>query len=137
MSMNICLHTGRLTAKPQLRKTPDDVSVANFTLAVESRRLNKSTNEYTKDTQFLDFEIWDSGADVFTKRFDKGDLVQIKSSARVNKWKDKDTDKENRVVRFRVDEFDGFPRNVTKSADQQDEPQREKEPAGVGNDIPF
>lgn len=139
MFTNVCMFSGRLVNDPETQKTQSDVSVANFTLAVECRRYKNTQGEWCSDTQFFDFEIWDSGADNFAARFRKGDLVGVRCSARVAKWTDKETNKERRAVRFRVDEFEMLRQkdrdkseDSVKSADVD-----ETVTAGAGSDIPF
>lgn len=136
MFTNVCMFTGRLVEDPKTTKTQNDVSVANFTLAVECRRYKNSQGEWCSDTQFFDFEIWDSGADNFAGRFRKGDLVGVCCSARVAKWTDKETEKERRAVRFRVDQFEMLKQ---KESNRSSESTADSEPvtAGTGSDIPF
>lgn len=134
MFTNVCMFVGRLVGDVTTNKTANDVTVGNFTLAVESRRYKDHDGKWQSDTQFLDFEIWDTGADNFIKRFHKGDKVGVRASARVSKWTDKETNKERRAVRFRVDEFESLERKATQTEENTDSEHVE---AGANSDIPF
>ena len=65
---------GRLTRDPELRKTPSDIPVAVFTLAVD-RDFKGPNNE--RETDFIDIETWRSTAEFVNKYFTKGRMVFI------------------------------------------------------------
>ena len=64
--MNNCSFTGRLTATPELKVTPNGKKVCNFTLAVESRYKGNDNANY------IDFVAWEHNAEFLCKWFDKG-----------------------------------------------------------------
>ena len=72
--MNQGHYTGRLTAAPELKQTPNGKSVCNFTLAVERRFSNADS---TKPVDFIEFVAWNSQADFLCKWFDKGVRVAV------------------------------------------------------------
>lgn len=81
MANNITL-TGRLTAAPELKTTPNGVSVCSFTLAVKRPR--------TKDeTDFIPCNVWRQGAEYLTKYGAKGSMVAVTGSLTSRKWQDK------------------------------------------------
>lgn len=67
---------GTLTADPELRFTPAGVAVANFTVASNSRKLNKSTNEWEDgDATFLRCTVWKEYAENVAESLAKGTKV--------------------------------------------------------------
>ena len=126
--MNNCTFIGRFTADPALRRIEkddgDDTCVARFTLAVQRRFKGKSK------VNFLDFEIWDSAAEVIVQYCHKGDVLIVNdSSARNNIYEDKKTGQTISKIVFRIEKFD-FPSNiglalVRKKKEDDDEEQKE------------
>lgn len=85
MSLNKILLTGRLTAKPELKKTKTDVSVTSFSLAVQ-RNYKNGSGEY--DTDFINCVAWRSQAEFLCKYFDKGQLVTVVGSLTSRRYED-------------------------------------------------
>ena len=80
--MNSTNHIGRLTADPELRRTPDGTAVCTFTLAVK-RPLVKDISD------FIDFVAWRQSAEYLCQYGHKGDIVAVSGSLQSRKWKDK------------------------------------------------
>ena len=73
--------TGRLTANPELKTTPNGVSVCSFTLAVK--------RPHTKDvTDFIPCQVWRQGAEYLTTYGAKGNLVAAVGALTTRKWQD-------------------------------------------------
>lgn len=80
MANNITI-TGRLTNVPELKTTPNGVSVCSFTLAVK--------RPHTKDvTDFIPCQVWRQGAEYLTKYGAKGNMVAATGSLTTRKWQD-------------------------------------------------
>ena len=80
MANNITI-TGRLTADPELKTTPNGVSVCSFTLAVKRPR--------TKDTtDFIPCQVWRQGAEYLSKYGTKGNMVAATGALTTRKWQD-------------------------------------------------
>ena len=80
MANNITI-TGRLTANPELKTTPNGVSVCSFTLAVKRPR--------TKDTaDFIPCQVWRQGAEYLSKYGAKGNMVAVTGALTTRKWQD-------------------------------------------------
>ena len=84
--MNICAFVGRLTASPELKKTANDKSVCNFSLAVD-RRFSKGDE---KTVDYIDMVAWNSQADFLCKWFDKGVRVAVTGEMQTRFYEDKD-----------------------------------------------
>ena len=84
--MNIIAIKGRLVRDPELRKTPNDISVCTITVAVD--RPYSSGGE--KQTDFFDCVFWRQGAEFVNKYFSKGKEIIVQGEMQSRKWQDKD-----------------------------------------------
>ena len=84
---NLVVLTGRLTADPELKTTPNGVSVTSFSIAVQRKQKN-SNGEY--ETDFINIVAWRQTAEFITKHFTKGSLIGVEGSIQTRKYKDKD-----------------------------------------------
>lgn len=85
---------GRLTADPELRTTPNGVSVTPFTVAVD-RKYAPSGQE--RQTDFIDCVAWRQTADFITRYFHKGDLIAIEGEIQTRNFEDKNGNKRKAV----------------------------------------
>ncbi|GFH43455.1 single-stranded DNA-binding protein [Lactococcus hodotermopsidis] len=84
--MNKSLLIGRLTAPPELRKTPSDKSVVRVTLAV-NRQFKNADGE--READFISVVIWGKSAEMFASYAKKGSLVSIEGEIRSRRYEDK------------------------------------------------
>ena len=70
MNLNKAIIAGRLTADPELKTTPNGISVCSFSVAVD-RRYSKEK----KQTDFINVVAWRSTAEFITKYFSKGNSI--------------------------------------------------------------
>jgi single-strand DNA-binding protein len=84
--MNIIAIKGRLVRDPEVRKTPNDISVCTITVAVD--RSFSSSGE--KQTDFFDCVFWRQGAEFVSKYFSKGKEIIVQGEMQSRKWQDKD-----------------------------------------------
>lgn len=94
--MNLCIFTGRLTATPELKTTPNGKSVCNFSLAVE-RKFKDSDGKPIVD--FLELVAWNAQAEFLCKWFDKGVKVAITSEVQTRTYTDSDG-KSRKITEF-------------------------------------
>ena len=92
MSMNLIVLQGRLTKDPELKTTPNGVTVAVAGVAVD--RYAKAGEE--KKCDFFDVQAWRKNGEFLCKYFHKGDAVLIRGQMQSRTWQDKETGK-NRV----------------------------------------
>ena len=108
--MNNCAFTGRLTHDPEMTTFPSGKKVARFSIAVD-RRYQDSAGVWQSDPSYLDFELWDKGAEVLCQRYKKGDFILITdSSIKTDRWKDKTTGQERSKLMFRCNHFEPLPK---------------------------
>lgn len=98
--------TGRFVKDPELREIPNSVC-CEFSLAINEVRTVKR-GEKIKKTCFLDFVIYDAGAEVLQKHCRKGDLVQILAVPRQDNWTNAEGQKRSKKY-FRVESFKLLP----------------------------
>lgn len=89
---NVVILTGRLTADPELKTTPNGISVTTFSIAV-SRRY-RAGEENTAD--FINIVAWRQTAEFITKYFRKGSMIGIEGSIQTRRYEDKEG--KNRTV---------------------------------------
>jgi single-strand DNA-binding protein len=89
--MNNITIMGRLVRDPELRHTPNQVSVASFTLAVDRGFTPKDGGE--RQTDFIDIVAWRNTAEFVSKYFSKGQMAAVVGRLQIRDWTDKDGNK--------------------------------------------
>lgn len=82
---NRAIVMGRLTADPELRQTPNGVTVTSFSIAVD-RRFSSGGE---RQTDFLDIVAWRQTAEFICRYFSKGRPILIEGSIQVRQFTDK------------------------------------------------
>ena len=130
---------GRLTADPELRVTPNGVSVCSFTIA--------NDKDFKKDgdaPNWIDCVAWRNEADFISRCFKKGALIIITGSLNTRQFEDKNGNK--RKVTEVVVNQSYFATTKRENATERaaNEPQQEYEPATAEDftvdsqdDLPF
>ena len=78
---------GRLTADPELRQTPNGVSVTTFTLAVD-RSFTKQNGE--KETDFIRIVTWRGLAENCANYLKKGRLAAVDGRLQIRSYENKE-----------------------------------------------
>lgn len=78
---------GRLTAEPELKRTPSGYSVTSFTLAVE-RNMKPKNGE--RQTDFINMVAWGSQAELICKYFRKGQMMAATGELQQRRYTTKD-----------------------------------------------
>ena len=86
MALNVVALMGRLAREPEMRKTPQGVSVATFTVAVD-RSFVKQGEERQAD--FIDIVCWRNTAEFVCKYFQKGSMIALNGSIQTRTYQDK------------------------------------------------
>ena len=87
--MNKVILVGNLARDPELRQTPQGVSVARFTVAV-SRRYSKDGQQ---QTDFISCVAWRNTAEFLCRYFQKGSSIQLCGSIQTRSWDGQDGQK--------------------------------------------
>ena len=109
--MNKVILVGNLARDPELRQTPQGVSVARFTVAV-SRRYSKDGQQ---QTDFISCTAWRNTAEFLCRYFHKGSGIQLCGSIQSRSWDGQDGQR-HYATEVVADEV-GF--NGPKSSNQQ------------------
>ena len=84
--MNNTNFIGRLTADPELRRTQNGTACCSFSLAVKRPRAKDTTD-------FLNFVVWQQGAEYLCQYGHKGDLVGVSGYLTSRNWEDNNGNK--------------------------------------------
>ncbi len=78
---------GRLTADPELRHTPSNISVTTFTIAVNRSYVKQGAE---RQTDFIDIVAWRSTAEFICRYFRKGQMMALDGSIQTRTYTDKE-----------------------------------------------
>lgn len=110
--MNKVVLVGRLTAKPELRYTPQNTAYTRFSVAVNR---NFTNADGRRDADFINVVAWRKQAETISKYFDKGNLIALEGRLQTGSYDDKDGNK-----RYTVDvALDNFEFVESKAAREQ------------------
>ena len=92
LNLNKVVLAGHLTATPELRQTPNGVSVTSFSIAI-NRRFSKSSDgnqgaAQNANVDFINCVAWRNTADFITRYFKKGSAICISGSIQTRSWTD-------------------------------------------------
>ncbi|PJZ71402.1 single-stranded DNA-binding protein [Leptospira perolatii] len=113
-NLSLTVLDGNLTADPQLKKTPNGKSVAQFTLAVN--HFTRSENE-DGDVSYFDIETWDKSAEACSEYLKKGRKVTVVGYLKQDRWKNQEGQSRSKVKIIADDvRFDGFDKREKEAA---------------------
>ena len=135
---NLVVLTGRLTADPELKTTPNGIPVTTFSIAVN--RNYRAGEE--QQTDFINIVAWRQRAEFITKYFKKGSLIGIEGSIQTRRYQDKNGN--NRTIfevvvnnaQFVESKRDGAATNEPASYSNADASDF-AEIGGMDDDLPF
>lgn len=133
--MNNITITGRLTADPELKQTPNGIAVTSFNVAVDR---NYTAKGQEKQTDFFTVVAWRATAEFICKYFGKGRLILISGEMQSRKFTDKDGN--NRTaweVLANSVEFMGDGKKDGNLADNAPAPASAVAPEIPDDDLPF
>ena len=85
-NLNKVILGGRMTADPELKQTPQGVSVTSFSVAVNRRGKDAQTD-------FINCVAWRQTAEFICKFFKKGSSICISGSVQSRTWNDQQNNK--------------------------------------------
>ena len=95
---------GNLTSDPELRFTPSGAAVASFTVASNSRYLDKATNEWKDgDSVFMRCSVWRQYAENVAESLQRGMRVIVTGRLQQRSFETKEGEKRT-VVECQVDD---------------------------------
>lgn len=84
--LNKVILMGRLTADPELRQTPSNISTCRFTVACD-RRYSGQGQE--RQTDFITVVAWRQTAEFVSRYFSKGSMIIVEGNLRTGSYNDK------------------------------------------------
>ena len=85
-NLNKVILGGRMTADPELKQTPQGVSVTSFSIAVNRKGKDAQTD-------FVNCVAWRQTADFISRYFKKGSSICVTGSIQVRSWNDQQNQK--------------------------------------------
>ena len=94
LNLNKVVLAGHLTATPELRQTPNGVSVASFSIAVNRRVSRSNEGQSAQPTvDFFNLVAWRTMAEFITRYFKKGSAICVTGSIQNRSWTDQQGNK--------------------------------------------
>ena len=85
--LNLVALVGRLTADPELRHTPSQISVTTFTIACNRSYVKQGAE---RQTDFIDVVAWRNTAEFICKYFRKGQMMALEGTIQTRTYTDKE-----------------------------------------------
>ena len=82
--LNKVILMGRLTADPEVRQTPNGISVLSFSIAVD-----RNYSKAEKKTDFINLVAWRQTAEFIGRFFTKGQMIAVEGSIQTRNYEDK------------------------------------------------
>ena len=93
-NFNKVIIAGRLTADPELKQTPNGISVTSFTVAVNRNYKPKNDSQQNaQQADFINVVAWRSTADFVSRYFRKGSSICVVGSIQTRTWTDQNGQK--------------------------------------------
>lgn len=92
LNLNKVILCGRLCADPELKQTPNNVSVVSFTLAV-NRRYQAKDGQSAPQADFISMVAWRQTAEFIARYFRKGSAICVTGSIQTRTWQDQNGQK--------------------------------------------
>jgi single-strand DNA-binding protein len=144
-NINRVVLVGNLTKDPELRHTPSGTAVCSLRLAVNTRRKDGATGEWTEKPNYFDITVWGNQGESCAQYLSKGRPVAVDGRLEWREWDAQDGTKRQAVeiiadsVQFlgsRGDAEGGPNQFVPAGAAAQTE-NADFGTAGADDDIPF
>jgi single-strand DNA-binding protein len=96
-NINRVVLVGNLTRDPELRNTPSGMSVCSLRIAVNSRRKDNATGEWTEKPNYFDVTVWGNQGESCAQYLSKGRPVAIDGRLEWREWDAQDGTKRQAV----------------------------------------
>lgn len=96
VALNRVIIAGRLTRKPELRKTPSGVYVTDLLLALNRDFVNLS-GERQQEVCFVDVVVWGKQAEICARELDCSSLVIVEGRLQLDVWHSKEGEKRSKL----------------------------------------
>jgi single-strand DNA-binding protein len=148
VNINRVVLTGNLTRDPELRSTNSGTSVCGLRIAVNTRRKDPSTGDWTDKANYFDVTVWGAQGENCAQYLQKGRPVAVDGRLEWREWQDQSGNKRQSVdiiadsVQFLGSREGGenggrFTPQSDVPADTGDFQQAPVSTGGSDDDIPF
>ena len=96
-NINRVVLVGNLTRDPELRHTPSGTAVCSLRLAVNTRRKDGATGEWTEKPNYFDITVWGNQGESCAQYLSKGRPVAIDGRLEWREWDAQDGTKRQAV----------------------------------------
>ena len=96
-NINRVVLVGNLTRDPELRQTPSGTSVCGLRIAVNTRRKDGATGQWTEKPNYFDVTVWGQQGENCKRYLTKGRAVAIDGRLRWREWTSTDGQKRQGV----------------------------------------
>ena len=96
-SFNKVVLLGNLTRDPELKKSPNGVSVAKLRLAVNETYKDRQTGQPKEVACFVDVAVWDKQADSCGQYLTRGSQILVEGRLVYEEWKNAQGESRNRL----------------------------------------
>ncbi len=123
---------GNLTRDPQLKQTPNNMSVAEIGLAC-NRKFKSKEGEMREEVTYVDCEAWGRTAETMAKYLTKGKPVFVEGRLKLDQWQDKDGNNRSKL-RVVIESFQFID---SRGGQSSTPPQAAATTAPPSDDVPF
>ena len=92
LNLNKVVLAGRITADPELKLTPSNISVISGSIAI-NRPVRVVNNERVAEVDYINFVAWRKTAEFIAKYFKKGSAICVTGSIQTRSWDGNDGQK--------------------------------------------
>ena len=96
-NINRVVLVGNLTKDPELRHTPSGTAVCSLRLAVNTRRKDGATGEWTEKPNYFDITVWGNQGESCAQYLSKGRPVAVDGRLEWREWDAQDGTKRQAV----------------------------------------
>ena len=148
-NINSVVLVGNLTRDPELRHTPSGTAVCSLRLAVNSRRKDGATGEWSDKPNYFDITVWGQQGESCAQYLAKGRPVAVQGRLEWREWDAQDGSKRQAVeiiadnVQFLGGRPDGdgggqfVPQGAAQGAAQGAQATDDFPASAADDDIPF
>ena len=97
VNINRVVLVGNLTKDPELRHTPSGTAVCSLRLAVNTRRKDGATGEWTEKPNYFDITVWGNQGESCAQYLSKGRPVAVDGRLDWREWEAQDGTKRQAV----------------------------------------
>ena len=96
-NINRVILVGNLTRDPELKTLPSGMSVCSLGIAVNHRRKNQQTGEWTEEPNYFNVEVFGAQGENCQRYLSKGRAVAVDGRLRWRQWEAQDGSKRSAV----------------------------------------